>query len=135
MIVLSNLAAQEIQPGQAVTFDKVVMSSGCGECYNRQLPKTVKMRAKGIYELAFSGNVTSATAGDALQMAIAVEGEPLVETTMNRTTTAANAFENIATQTRFRTCCPDTNRVSVINTGTVAVTLAPNSALVVGRNA
>lgn len=133
MIVLSNLTAQEIQPGQAVTFDKVIMSSGCGECYNRQLPKTVKMRARGIYELAFSGNVTSATAGDALQLAIAVEGEPLVETAMNRTVVAANALENISTETRFRNCCPDTNRLSVINTGTVAVTLAPNSAFVVER--
>lgn len=133
MIVLSNLTAQTIQPGQAVTFDKVTLRSGNCECWNSQLPKSVKLRAQGIYSLGFSGNVASATGGAAMQLAIAVGGQPLVETAMNSTPSAANVLNNISTETRFRNCCCDMDRLSVINTGTVPVTLAPNSAFVIER--
>lgn len=133
MILLSNLAAQTLQPGQAVTFNLVKLKAGCGECYNAQLPQNVKLNGNGTWKLHFSGNVTSATAGALTQMAIAIGGQPLVETAMNRTITAANNLENISTATAYRVCCCDLNRVSVINTGTVPVTLAPNSAFLVER--
>lgn len=133
MIVLSNLAAQTIQPGQAVTFDKVIFQSGCGECYNRQLPKSVQLKTGSIYELAFSGNVTSDTAAAVLQMSIAIGGEPLVETAMNSVPAAAGDLNNISTETRFGVSCSGLRSASVINTGAVPVILAPNSAFVVER--
>lgn len=133
MLLLSNLAAQTLQPGQAVTFDVVKIKAGCGECFNRQLPQSARLNGNGTWDLNFSGNVTSATAGDNVQLAIAVAGQPLTETAMNRTITTANNLENIATATAYRVCCCDANRVSVINTGTVAVTLAPNSAFLIER--
>lgn len=134
MIVLSNLTAQTIQPGQAVTFDKRILKSGNCECWNSQLPTTVKLRANcAIYSLGFSGNVSSATAGAAMQLAIAIAGQPLVETAMNSTPETADVLNNISTETRFRNCCDDADRVSVINTGTVPVTLAPNSSFVIER--
>lgn len=133
MIVLSNLTAQTLAPGQAVTFNNMILKSGNCECWNKQLPTTVKLKAQGIYSLGFSGNVAVATAGQAAQLAIAVGGQPLVETAMNSTPSTANALNNISTETRFRNCCCDMDRISVINTGAVPVTLAPNSALVIER--
>lgn len=133
MIVLSNLTAQNILPGQSVTFDKVVLKSGKCECYNSQLPKTVRLNSNGIYSLGYSANVASPTAGAAMQLAIAIGGQPLAETAMNSTPSTANVLNNISTETRYRVCCCDLNRVSVINTGAVPVTLAPNSALVIER--
>lgn len=133
MILLSNTTAQTLQPGQAVTFDLVKLKAGCGECWNKQLPNSVKLRGNGTWDLSFSGNVTSDTAGALTQMAIAVEGQPLVETAMNRTIAAANNLENISTETAYKVGCCDLNRLSVINTGTVPVTLAPNSAFLVER--
>ena len=133
MIVLSNLTAQTIQPGQAVTFDKLDLKSGRCECWNPQIPKTVKLRAQGIYSLGFSGNVASPTAGAAMQLAIAVGGQPLVETAMNSTPSTANVLNNISTETRFENRCCDMDRLSVINTGAVPVVLAPNSAFVIER--
>lgn len=133
MIVLSNLTVQTIAPGQSVTFDKVTLKTGNCECYNSQLPKSVRIRSNGIYSLGFSGNVAAATAGQALQLAIAVGGQPLVETAMNSTPSTANALNNIGTETRYKVCCDDLNRISVLNTGTNPVTLAPNSAFVVER--
>lgn len=133
MILLSNTTAQTLQPGQAVTFDLVKLKAGCGECWNKQLPNSVKLRGNGTWDLSFSGNVTSDKAGALTQMAIAVEGQPLVETAMNRTIAAANNLENISTETAYKVGCCDLNRLSVINTGTVPVTLAPNSAFLVER--
>lgn len=133
MIVLSNLTAQTIAPGQAVTFDKVVLKSGCCECFNSQLPRSVKLRNNGIWSLGFGGNVTVGTAGDTAQLAIAVGNQPLVETAMSSTPSAANALNHVYTETRFRVCCDDLNRVSVVNTGAVPVILAPNSAFVLDR--
>lgn len=133
MIEVSNLTAQTIQPGQAVTFDRRVIKTGRCECWNPQLPKSVKMNGQGVYKLGFSGNVASPTAGAAMQLAIAVGGQPLVETAMNSTPSTANVLNNISTETRFRNCCCDMDRVSVINTGAVPVVLAPNSALIIER--
>lgn len=133
MLVLSNINAQVIQPGQSITFDKVVLQCGCGECYNSQLTRTAKLCAKGVYSLGFSGNITSGTVGDQLQLAIAVGGQPLVETAMNATVSTANGLENVSTETRFSNRCCDMDRVSVINTGAVALTIAPNSAFVIDR--
>lgn len=134
MLVLSNLTAQTIQPGQFVTFDKVITKTGNCECFNRQLPQSAKLRANGgVYSLGFSGNVSSATVPAALQLSIAVGGQPLVETAMNSAPAAANDLNNISTETRYVNCCGDLGRVGVINSGTVEVTLAPNSSFVIDR--
>lgn len=133
MIEVSNTTAQVIQPGQAVTFDKVINKKGNGECFNRQLGKFVRLRNNGTWNLSFSGNVTSDTAATNVQLAIAVGGQPLVETAMNRTITTAGDLENISTETAFDVCCCDLNQVSIINSGTVPVTLAPNSAFLIKR--
>lgn len=134
MIVLSNLTAQTIQPGQFVTFDKVVLKTGNCECFSSQLPTSVKLRNRGgVYSLGFSGNVASTALNNALQLAIAIDGQPLVETAMNSTPSTANVLNNISTETRYRLCCDDLDRVSVKNTGTVPVVLAPNSSFVIDR--
>lgn len=133
MIVLSNLTAQTLQPGQTVTFNDVKLKSGCGECYSKQAPNSVKLCGKGIYSVGFSGNVSSPTAGAAMQLAVAMGGNPLVETAMNSTPSAENVLNNISTETRVRNCCCDLDRLTVMNTGSVPVTLAPNSAFVIDR--
>ncbi len=134
MILLSNKTAQTLQPGQALNFDKVILKTknGC-ECHNSQAPATTKLCSKGIYELHYSGNITSATAGAAVQIAIALGGQPLVETAMNSVPAAAGDLNNVSTTTYLRNCCCDLDRVSVINTGNVPVTIAPNSAFAIHR--
>lgn len=127
MIELSNTTAQTIPVGGSVAFDKVLLKSGCDVCYNAMVPTSVKLRSKNIYDIEFHGNITSTTASDALQLAIAVGGSPLVQTAMNATPAAAGDLVNVSAGTYLRNCCCDLDRVSVINTGTTPVTLAPNS--------
>lgn len=135
MIEVSNTAAQTLQPGQAISFNRVIHHKGCGECYTSQLPTSVKLKGGcgATYDVEFSGNVSLATAGAAGQLAIAVGGQPLVETAMNSTPSTANVLNNVATGTYLVINCSDLDRVSVINTGTVPITIAPNSNLRIRR--
>lgn len=127
MIELSNTTAQTIPVGGMVTFDKVLLKSGCDVCYNSMVPTSVKLRSKTIYDIEFHGNITSATAGDTVQIAVAVDSTPLVQTAMNATPAAAGDLVNVSAGTYFRNCCCDLDRISVMNTGTVPVVIAPNS--------
>lgn len=134
MIELSNSQAQTIQPGGYVTFDRVKLHTGCGECFNEQLPTSVKLCGRGgVYELHFSGNVTNTVAGDVVQMAMAIGPTPLTNTAMNAKPVAVGDLWAISTGTLYQNSCCDADRISIVNTGTTPVTLAPNSSFYVIR--
>lgn len=134
MIQLTNLTDQTLQPGQSVTFDKVNFHSGCGECFNSQLPTSIKLCAKcGIYDVEFHGNVTSTVAGDAVQLSLTVAGSPLLGTAMDAKPVAVGDLWNVSAGTFVRDCCGDANRVSVTNTGTTPITVAANSSFRASR--
>lgn len=133
MILLSNATTQVLQPGQALNLKKIFKSKNGCECFNEQAPASVKLCSKGVYEVSFSANITGATAGAPVQIAIAIGGQPLVETAMNSVPAAANDLNNVSTLTFLRNCCCDLDRVSIVNTGTNPVTIAQNSALAIHR--
>ena len=131
MIELSNATAQTLSPGQSLTFDTVILSSGCGE-HHRPGSGIVTLRKIGIYEVHFSANIAGTTAGS-VQLAIEFDGEPLSETTMIATPPAAVDPMNVATSTLVKTfpgCC---GRLTVVNTGTTSVVVSPNPAFYVKR--
>lgn len=129
MIVLSNGAAQTIQPGEAAELDRVTFRSGCGEAYYAGTgPARIRC---GIYALEFTGNVGGAPATQP-NLAIAVDGVPLRETTMAATTALDTDVFNVHASTRWRNCYGGAT-VTVVNTGTTPVTLAANPALVIER--
>ena len=133
MIVVSNTAAVVLTPGQAMTFNDVVWKSGCAE-YFRNPGSSVRV-GEGVFEIGFNGNVTNADAATAVQLALAIDGSVLQETTMVSTPNAINALNNVAASTtignRGNCCNPNPGNVSitVVNTGTTNVTIAPNSKL------
>lgn len=134
MIVLRNSVEQTVAPGTTVTFDTVVMHTGCGEGYRPGF-NAVKLRCNGIYRVEFSGNISGATAGTPVQLAIALGGVVLPETIMVSTPSAANAVNNVSTGTNVVNCCGDFDRITVTNNGTETVTLTPNFNLRIGRRA
>lgn len=135
MILLSNLTTQTLQPGQSLTFNRIIRKSGRCECFNTQVPTSVKLNANGDYDISFSGNITSVAAGNSVQIAVAVAGQPLVETAMNATPATNGTLVNVSTFTSYRVCCCDLNRISIVNTGTTPVTIAQNSAFLIRRTA
>lgn len=133
MVVLSNTTEQTLQPGQSLTFDRLVNSSGCGECARSGGP--IGLRFGGsTYRIAFHANVTGATAAEPVQLSISVGGAPLAETTMIYTPAAANAVGNVGAET-YVTTCGSGNNVTVTNTGVNPIIVSPNSALTIIRTA
>lgn len=136
MIQVRTVTAQTLQPGQALNFDSTtVLHTGCGECFNRQIPTSVKLRGGcgSIYEIEFEGNVSAEAAATPVQLSLAVAGQQIVDTVMNATPAAVTDLVNVSTGTFFKVCCNDINRISVINSGTNPVIVAANSSLRISR--
>lgn len=131
MISLSNTTAQTVAPGQSITFNTVLLHTGCGECH-RANTSSVKLRAHGIYEVAFSANIGSTVAGVA-QLSIQAGGDTLPESTMISTTAVAGNLNNVAKTIPVRNCCDDYDRITVTNTGTTTVTIGANPVLFISR--
>lgn len=132
MIQLSNITAQTLNPGQALSLSQVFKSKRGCECFNSQSPTSVKLCNNGVYDVTFSGNIAGA-AGVPLQIAMALGGQPLIDTAMNSVSAAANNLNNVSTEKLLSICCCDLDRLSIINSGTNPVTIAPNSALVIKK--
>lgn len=133
MIVLSNTTEQTVQPGQSIIFDEKITHCGNCECW-RKGTGSVKLRCNGVYALAFSGNIGGETAATPVQLALSLgTGATLSETTMISVPAAVADRNNVSTQTRLKNCCGDYDRVSVVNTGTVPVVVAANSAFVIEK--
>lgn len=126
MILLSNSATQTIQPGEAMTFDLEKIKTGCSECH-RQGSSAIKLRKCGIYELMFTGNVGGAAVGT-VQLQMETGGEVLPETTIIVTEDTVGSLDNVTAHTFFKNCCGDYDRITLVNTGTIAAVVDANSA-------
>lgn len=132
MIVLSNSTAQTVAVGDTLTFDTEVLHTGCAECH-RKGSSSIKMRAaNGLYKVYFSGNI-GGTADTASVLNIALSGESLAETKMESVPQATGTYNNVSTSTIIKNCCVDYDRITVVNTGTVSVTVDANPVLYVER--
>ena len=135
MLLLSNNAEQTIQPGEVVNYNLRVMQSGCGECYMLGTG-SVKMRARGIYLVSFGANVTGETAGTPVQLSFRLGGEAVIPgTDMIYTPATANAFGNVSKTVHVSNRCCDVDRISVVNTGTVPITIGANPSFDIRRDA
>lgn len=134
MIQLSTTTVQTIQPGASVTFERIRYQSrrSC-ECFNEQVPESVKLCGKGVYFLSFQGTVTAQAAGDQLQLTMAVDGSPLPQTNMDVKPAAVGDLWTMASTTLYDNSCCDADRISIVNTGAAPVVLAPNATLSVIR--
>ncbi len=134
MVKITNTAVQTVQPGQAVTFNQLVTKTGCGECYSAQT-NSIKLRGgcNSVYTVGFGANVSSPTAGAAVQLSIALGGFPIAETTAQSTPETANVPNNIFRAIPIQMCCGDFDRITLINSGTTPITIGPNVVLFAKR--
>ena len=131
MILLSNSTTQTVQPGEAITFDLERFKSGCCECH-RPGSSAIKLKKCGVYELMFTGNVGGAAVGT-VQLQMEAGGEVLPETTIIVTEDTVGSLDNVTAHTFFRNCCGDYDRITIVNTGTVAAVIDANSAFTAKR--
>lgn len=132
MLVLSNSTQQTLAPGQSIAFDNEILHTGCTNgCpteSHRNGSATVKL-CRGLYRVDFNGNVAGETASVPLQLSIEASGEPLNETTMISTPSAANAFNSVAAGTYIDNRCGLCETISVTNTGTNPIIIGANANL------
>lgn len=131
MIVLTNTAAQTVQPGQAVLFNQVAEKSDVCCAGLSPSGSSVKL-AKGKHLVSFKANVGGA-AGTQANLAVALGGEAIPFTTMVATIEAATDIYNVGVTFPLKECCCDFDRISVINTGSTAVTVSANPMLAVDK--
>lgn len=123
MIELSTTSAQTISPGQAITFDNVVLKTGCAESH-RNGSSVLTLKAKcAVYEVHFAANVSGTAAGP-VQLSISLDGEPLTEATVISTVTTAADPNAVATATLVKTDCGCCSRLSIVNSGTSDVVVS-----------
>lgn len=132
MILLSNTTEQTLETNQSITFDEVILHTGCAECH-RPNTNSVKLRANGIYDICFHANVGGPTAATAVQLNVTLGETPLPETTMISVPAAVDDRNNVGAATAVRNCCGDFDRIRVTNTGANSIIIAPNSALKISR--
>lgn len=131
MIQLTNSVPLTLAPGASVTFDTVLLKTGCDVCHRKNSGLVQLNATCARYEVEFSANI-GATAVGLAQLAIALDGETLPETVMAAQTAAVDNLNNVATGTIVKTCCRGADTVTVKNIGTTTVTVA-NANLRVGR--
>lgn len=133
MIELSNANAQVIPAGQSVTFDQVLLHTGCAEYFRISGPVFLTQKA-AIYEVSFHGNIGGTAQGDA-QIAITLNGSPLQETTAKVVTAAAGDLQSVSALTWIKTpCCGNiTLDVLLTNTGTTDINFDERGTLTVKR--
>lgn len=131
MILLSNSDNVTVQPGQAVTFDLVKLKSGNGECH-RPGSSAIKLRCNGIYDLHFHGNLGGAAVGT-VQLQMEAGGEVIPESTIILTEDTVGSLNNVSVTVPFKNCCADYDKITIVNTGTIAAVIGANAAFYVSR--
>ena len=91
-----------------ITFADTDLRTGSANCFNGWLnhnegSATFNIVMGGIYEIGFSSNVTSATAGN-LALAIFADGVKLNGSEMNDVIAAAGDYVNVSTSKLIRVC-------------------------------
>lgn len=133
MVIYSNTSEQVLTQGQSLTLTRI---SGCNcqnECSVNPIPGA-KVKGKGTFVAAFSGNVSSATAALPVELSIAIDGVAIPTSRMVSTPETADVLNNVSTVTGFsgNACCIGID-VTIVNTGVNPITVAPNASLVVWR--
>lgn len=121
MISLTNNTSQELNPGQSLTFNLVLLHTGKSECYQPNTGAIMLKRLNAIYDIDFSANIGAIAPGVA-SIVMTLNGSPMPETTMISQTAAAGDVNNVAKSTSISTMCgcgPVT--VTIENNGEAAV--------------
>lgn len=129
MLTLTNTTEQILEPGESITFDRVLLHTGCCPRAERHRPESANVELVNgkIFNIDFSANIAGEAAG-AIQLAVFVEGEAISTSTMISTPAAANELNNVARPGLKirRIGCSDT--ISVRNNGTTNIILPARSA-------
>lgn len=126
MIEIIQTEEITVPVGQSVTFNDVVVKSGCAE-YFREGGSVIRLLKPGRYLVTFSGNIavpTGETVGE-VSLALSADGGIMTGSIMRVTPAAVEEFFNVSTQhyVDVPVCCGSVGvaNVSVLNTADIPV--------------
>lgn len=124
-----NIENQTVAVNANVLFDTTVIEP-CSVVTHRKGSGLFNIKGGHRFIVAFSADVTGATADTELDLAIAVNGEALPYTIMASTPTVAGLFDSVSVVAEIETSCNCCTQISIKNIGTTAITVArPNLVL------
>lgn len=130
MFTATNTTEQVLLPGQSITFDLVMLHTGCcprAERHRKGSANVVLVNGD-IFNIDFSANIAGQAAGQ-IQLSVFLDGEALTAGNMITTAAAANNIYNVSRpgiKVRKFGC---SSTVSVRNNGTTNIILPAKSAL------
>lgn len=128
MINLSNTIEQVLAPGQSITFDLVLLHTGCAERH-RTGSANVELVNGCIFNVDFSANIANGTGAGEIELSVMLNGEALTAGNMISTPAAANELNNVARPGLKIQTFGCANTISVQNTGEDDIILPAKSAL------
>lgn len=130
MINLSNTIEQVLAPGQSITFDLVLLHTGCAERHRTESANVELVNGR-IFNVDFSANIANGTGAGEIELSVMLNGEALTAGNMISTPAAANELNNVARPgLKIQTFgCACANTISVQNTGEDDIILPAKSAL------
>lgn len=128
MLNLSNTTEQLIPAGQSITFDLVLLSTGCAERHRTGSSNT-ELLSGCVFNIDFSANIANGTGAGEIELSIFLNGEAYPGGNMISTPAAANELNNVARPGIKIKTFGCSNTISVRNTGTDDIILPAKSAL------
>lgn len=117
-----NTNTQAVAVGSNVLFTETILKP-CSLVTHREGSGIFTLRGGKRFILGFSANVSGATAGTEVDLAIAMNGEPLPYTLMASTPAVADDLNNVSVFTEIcaPACCCTT--IAIRNVGTTTITI------------
>lgn len=126
MTELTNSTELTLAAGQTAVFDTVLLNKGCATCtWNGT--GSIKLRGCGIYEVRFTGNIGVSGATGVAQLSIQMGGVTYNPSTIQSETSTEGNLNAVEKTFWLNGCCGDYSRLTVVNTGTTAVTIGIGS--------
>lgn len=128
MKVLSNTTEQVLAPGQSITFDLVLLSTGCAERH-RTGSANLELLTGCIFNVDFSANIANGTGAGEIELSVMLNGEPVPAGNLVSTPAAANEVNNVARPGLKIQTFGCANTISIRNTGEDDIIIPAKSAL------
>lgn len=122
MIDAVNVPVQTVAPQGSVLFNNTRICTGCSARHEQGSGRFVALKP-GVYQVAFSGNVSIPTGGTAgpISLDIIADGEVVAGSRMLTTPAAVATPQNVSTLVLVRVYCDCCVSLGVRNTGTDAI--------------
>lgn len=118
-----NSVNQTVAVGSNVLFDTTTVPP-CPVVTHREGSGLFNIKGGHKFIVAFSANLAGATAETEVDLAVAINGEPVPYTTVASTPAVAGLFNAVSVVTEIVTPCNCCTQISIRNIGTTPVTVA-----------